>query len=77
MARRQIRRMPVVDQGKRLVGMITLGDLATDRAPGAGDALRRISEPSEPDRSGHSSRQGDGDAPWPAYGDGSRNYPRL
>ena len=76
MARRQIRRMPVVDQDKRLVGMITLGDLATDRAPGAGDALRRISEPSEPDRSGRvlgrASRQGDGDAPWPAYGDGSR-----
>lgn len=59
MARRQIRRMPVVDQGKHLVGMITLGDLATDRAPGAGDALRRISEPSEPDRSGRSSREGD------------------
>src|SRR5215211_6287698 len=70
MARRQIRRMPVVDQAKRLVGMVTLGDLATDRAPGAGEALRRISEPSEPDRSGRSSRQGDGDAPWPAYGDG-------
>ena len=76
MAGRQIRRMPVVDRDKRLVGMITLGDLATDRAPGAGDALRRISEPSEPDRSGRvlgrASRQGDGDAPWPAYGDGSR-----
>ncbi|GEP60823.1 CBS domain-containing protein [Reyranella soli] len=72
MARRQIRRMPVVDQDKRLVGMIALGDLATDRAPGAGDALRRISEPSEPDRSRRASRQGDGDAPWPAYGDGGR-----
>ena len=78
MARRQIRRMPVVDQGKRLVGMITLDDLATDRAPGAANALRRISEPSEPDRSGRSSRQGDGgDAPWPPYGDSSRGFPRL
>jgi CBS domain-containing protein len=73
MARRQIRRMPVVDRDKRLVGMITLGDLATDRAPGAGDALRRISEPSEQDRSGRRSRQGDGDAPWPAYGEGNGN----
>jgi CBS domain-containing protein len=76
MARRQIRRMPVVDQDKHLVGMITLGDLATDRAPGAGEALRRISEPSEPDRSGGSSRQGEGDAPWPAYGNGGRGLPR-
>jgi CBS domain-containing protein len=33
MARRQIRRMPVVDQGKRLVGMITLGDLASPPSP--------------------------------------------
>ena len=71
MARRQIRRMPVVDQDKHLVGMIALGDLATDRAPGAGDALRRISEPSEPDRSQRPSRQGEADAPWPAYGEGS------
>ena len=82
MASRQIRRMPVVDRDKRLVGLIALGDLATDRAPGAGDALRRISEPSEPDRSGRGSRQdggaqGDGDAPWPAYGNGSRGFPRL
>jgi CBS domain-containing protein len=73
MARRQIRRMPVVDRDKRLVGMITLGDLATDRAPGAGDVLRRISEPSEPNRSGRSSRQGEGDTPWPAYGEGNGN----
>ena len=75
MARRQIRRMPVVDQGKRLVGMITLGDLATDRVPGADDALRRISEPSEPDRSGRASRGGEGDAPWPPYGEGGRERP--
>ena len=71
MARRQIRRMPVVDQDKRLVGMIALGDLATDRSPGAGDALRRISEPSEPDRSRRGARKGEGDMPWPAYGEGS------
>lgn len=46
----QIRRIPVVDRNKRLVGIVALGDLATDRAQGAGEALRRISEPSEPDR---------------------------
>lgn len=48
----QIRRIPVVDRGKRLVGIVALGDLATDRADGADEALRRISEPSEPDRTG-------------------------
>ena len=48
----QIRRIPVVDRSKRLVGIVALGDLATDRADGTDEALRRISEPSEPDRTG-------------------------
>jgi osmotically-inducible protein OsmY/CBS domain-containing protein len=52
MSRRQIRRIPVVDRGKRLVGIVALGDLATDQEEDAGRALRRISTPSEPDRSG-------------------------
>jgi CBS domain-containing protein len=47
----QIRRIPVVDRNKRLVGIVALGDLATDRAEGTSEALRRVSEPSEPDRS--------------------------
>lgn len=51
MSRRQIRRMPVLDKDDRLVGIVTLGDLAEDRAPGAGDTLRSISSPAEPDRS--------------------------
>lgn len=67
MAERQIRRMPVVDSAKRLVGMITLGDLATDRAPGTENTLRSISEPSEPDRTGRTGRAGNGN-PWPPYG---------
>ena len=71
MAERQIRRMPVVDRDKTLVGMIALGDLATDRAPGTEEALRRISEPSEPDRAPRPQRQGESDAPWPAYGEGT------
>jgi CBS-domain-containing membrane protein len=41
----------VVDRDKRLVGIVALGDLATDRAEGTEEALRNISEPSEPDRS--------------------------
>jgi CBS domain-containing protein len=52
MSEKQIRRMPVVDDDRRLVGIVTLGDLATDHAQGVEEALRRISTPSEPDRSG-------------------------
>lgn len=50
MANHQIRRLPVVDNGK-LVGMLSLGDVATE--PGerknAGAALTNISFPSEPE----------------------------
>jgi CBS domain-containing protein len=46
---RQIRRLPVLDRTKRLVGMISLGDLASRTDPElAGGALREISEPSHP-----------------------------
>lgn len=48
----QIRRMPVIDRRRNLIGIVALGDLATDHAPGAEETLRRISEPSEPDRAG-------------------------
>ncbi|MPZ34931.1 MAG: CBS domain-containing protein [Rhodospirillales bacterium] len=73
MARHQIRRLPVVDACKRLVGMLTLGDLADDRVRGTEDTLRSISRPAEPDRPRR--RRGDGRAasrgeapPWPEYG---------
>jgi CBS domain-containing protein len=46
----QIRRIPVVNRDKKLVGIVALGDLATDQAPGAASALKNISEPSKPDR---------------------------
>src|SRR5690606_12031497 len=52
MGDKQVRRMPVVDHNKMLVGIVALGDLATDLAPGTQEALRHISEPSEPDWSG-------------------------
>jgi CBS domain-containing protein len=46
MADEQIRRLPVVNREKRLVGIVSLGDLATKRAmPHASKALRGISEP--------------------------------
>ncbi len=49
MASNQIRRLPVVDNGK-LVGILSIGDLATVNiyANEAGDALSNISKPSSP-----------------------------
>lgn len=49
----QIRRLPVLDRDKRLVGMLSLGDLAAKGdAHQAGTALADISEPARPTRSG-------------------------
>jgi CBS domain-containing protein len=52
MARAQIRRLPVINREKRLVGIVSLGDLATDfqTQADAGEALEEISEPAEPVR---------------------------
>ena len=48
----QIRRVPVVDQESHsLVGIVSLGDLATTKATGVQAALEEISSPSAPDRS--------------------------
>jgi CBS-domain-containing membrane protein len=47
----QVRRVPVLDEQQHLVGMVTLGDLATkvdERL--AGEALTQVSEPSAPAR---------------------------
>jgi len=42
----QIRRLPVLNRQKRLVGILALGDLVqADGSAGAGDALRQISRP--------------------------------
>jgi CBS domain-containing protein len=40
----QVRRLPVVDRNKRLVGILSLGDLAHADTPDAGKALKGISE---------------------------------
>ncbi|WP_246792328.1 CBS domain-containing protein [Burkholderia perseverans] len=50
MADRQIRRVPVVDAGKRLVGIVALGDIATSADGGVSSALGAISSPSTPQR---------------------------
>ncbi|MEJ7932064.1 CBS domain-containing protein [Ramlibacter sp. AN1015] len=55
MSSAQIRRMPVVDSKERLVGIISIGDIAAkgaDDEADVGQSLGDISEPAEPDRSG-------------------------
>jgi len=50
MGQRQIRRLPVVDRDQRLVGIVSLADLAVDSPDrgAAGEALEQISEPAKP-----------------------------
>ena len=50
MADVQIRRLPVVDSGHQVVGIVSLGDLAMRHQGHVAAALRRISDPSMPDR---------------------------
>jgi CBS-domain-containing membrane protein len=61
MADAQIRRLPVVDQQERLVGIVTIGDIA-DKDPedeaSLASSLGDISSPAEPDRSNQSQASG-------------------
>lgn len=45
MAEMQVRRLPVVDVDKRLVGIVSLADIADARAKEAGEALEGITRP--------------------------------
>ena len=46
MGEQQVRRMPVVDRDKRLVGVVSIGDLSASARPQkAGESLREISQP--------------------------------
>jgi CBS domain-containing protein len=57
MANAQIRRMPVVDAGDKLVGILSIGDIAAKSPEDEEDvamSLGDISSPAEPDRSGQS-----------------------
>ena len=59
MRKAQVRRVPVIDRENRLVGMVSLGDLAVKGdEEQAGSALRSISEPARPDRSHQSQTSG-------------------
>ena len=61
MADAQIRRMPVVDEQQRLVGIISIGDIAAkdpDDDVDVATSLGDISSPAEPDRSSQSKASG-------------------
>jgi CBS domain-containing protein len=45
----QIRRMPVVNHDKKLVGIVALGDIATKIGQDVEDTLQEISMPSKPE----------------------------
>jgi CBS domain-containing protein len=45
MAKQQIRRMPVLNHDKRLVGIISLGDISQQDRTGSAEALSGISSP--------------------------------
>lgn len=48
----QVRRIPVLDEHThQLVGIVSLGDMATKHSAGIDHALDEISKPAEPDRS--------------------------
>ena len=52
MEAKQIRRLPVLNRNKWLVGIVSLGDLAVDTGDRqiAGKALEQVSKPAEPKR---------------------------
>jgi CBS domain-containing protein len=49
---KQIRRLPILNRDKRLVGIVSLGDLAVDtgKEKMVGETLTEISQPSQPER---------------------------
>ena len=57
MAENKLRRLPVVNKQKRLVGMVSLGDISHAKAPQSGLALSDITTPG-----GRHSQQADGGA---------------
>ena len=55
MGENKIRRLPVVNRDKRLVGIVSLGDVArSEKTKVAGEAVRGVSQPGGP----HSQRDG-------------------
>jgi CBS domain-containing protein len=64
MRQSQVRRVPVIDRNNRLVGIVSLGDLAVRSDQGAaGAALRSISQAAQPGRTTTSRIDADGITP--------------
>ena len=49
MSQAQVRRLPVLNGNHELVGIVSLGDMATKQAGHVDEVVREISTPSEPD----------------------------
>jgi CBS domain-containing protein len=49
MSEAQVRRLPVLNRRRELVGIVSLGDMATKQPDHVDDVVREISTPSEPD----------------------------
>lgn len=47
MSELKVRRLPVMNRKKRLVGIVSLGDIALNAKDNAGKALKEVSEPTE------------------------------
>ncbi len=45
MAEERVRRVPVLNGARHVVGVVSLGDLSQEKSKRAGDALREISQP--------------------------------
>jgi CBS domain-containing protein len=51
MEEHQVRRAPVMNREQKLVGIVSLGDIAVDASAAlSGEALKRVSQPAEPVR---------------------------
>jgi CBS-domain-containing membrane protein len=52
MKEREIRRLPILDHDQRLVGIVSLADVAVygTEPSVAADVLEKVSQPGEPDR---------------------------
>jgi CBS domain-containing protein len=51
MSEQKVRRLPVVNREKRLVGIVSLGDLAQNESRSAGKAVKGVTRPGGPNHS--------------------------
>jgi len=56
MASEQVRRLPVVNREKRLVGIVSLGDMAQNEGRAAGKAVKGVTKPGSQHNQGQDAR---------------------